>query len=393
MTSTDYIPCECGKRGTYQSQKQADDALKKIYKMGGIGPKGTVKCNIVPGIWHLTSKVGNNQQRYSALERELHVIMSVATDFIIDYIKHKYERSRGAEYKCSSRELLNATKAHHKAPLSQGTITSSIHKLKKDGTLTELDELDRSGGGRPGKMFTLTKILDEITNPKKNEGETKEMAKDSNENKVPAQAKTPLTVAPNPFDKVNERLDLIVTQLTGLSNGYSELAKRPSGGNVDEIANLLERLTNSLAQEESASLNAITDLKQLIQREASTTRVEIVNLGNRSFTVTAPADAVAEAVNKRLGDLQQDDSFVYRIREELDDAGGKTDKHITAQFNRVDNKLQILFEAWKKDHNAIADAIKTIQVPSSVANADDYRAGIREGIRLAAEMGLKVTEE
>lgn len=391
MTSTDYA-CLCGKKGIYDSKQKAEDALNRIFTKGGTGLSGVTRCHLQPGIWHLTSKIGNNQHRYSALERELHVIMSVATQFIIDYIKNKYERSRGAEYKCSSRELINATKDKHKAPMSQGTLTSAIFKLKKEGILTELDELDRSGGGRPGKMFTLTTILDEITNPK-NEGEKKEMAKDNNENKVPAQGKTPLTVAPNPFDKVNERLDLIVKQITGLANGYSELANRPSGGNVDEIANLLERLTDSLTKEESASLNAVTDLKQLIQRESSTIRVAIANTGNRSVDVSIPADAVAEAVNQRLGDLRKDDSFVYRIREELDDAGGKTDRHIKEQANRVDNQLKILFEAWKKDHDAIADVLKNISVPSSVANADDYRAGLKEGIRLAAEMGLKVTEE
>jgi predicted transcriptional regulator len=391
MSDQDYT-CLCGKKGVYDKKQKAEDALDRIFAQGGKGLSGVVKCHLQPGIWHLTSKIGNNHHRFSALERELHVVMSVATDFVTDYIKKKYERSRGTEYKCSSREIMRAATESSK-PLTSNNVSTAVYKLKKSGILTELDELDKSGkGGRPSPLFTLTSILDEITNPK-NEGETKEMAKDNNESKVPAQGKTPLTVAANPFDKVNERLELILTQLTGLANGYSELAKRPSGGSVDAVANLLERLTNTLAQEESASLNAIQDIKTLIQREASTVRVALANTGNRSADVSIPADAVAEAVNQRLGDLRKDDAFIYRVREELDDAGGKTDKHITAQFNRVDNKLQILFEAWKKDQHALADMIKNISVPSSVANADDYRAGIKEGIRLAAEMGLKVTGE
>lgn len=362
MVNIDYR-CVCGKQGVYDSRQKAEDALDRIFAKGGTGLSGVVKCHFQAGIWHLTSKIGNNHHRYLALERELHVVMSVATDFVTDYIKNKYEHSRGVEYKCSSRELINASKERHKAPMSQGTITSAIHKLKKNGTLTELDELDRSGGGRPGKLFTLTKILDEITNPKNDQGEKKDMVND----KIPAQPKTPLTVAANPFDKVNERLDLIVTQLTGLANGYSELAKRPTGGNVDAVANLLERLTNSLAQEGSASLNAIQDLKQLIQREASTVRVAIANTGNRSVETVLSFDPITERLDnlKKLIDSQSE------VHTEI---AGRT---------------RTLSEAMSK----LNLAIDSIQAPSPVANADDYRAGIKEGIRLAVEMGLRVTGE
>jgi hypothetical protein len=113
---------------------------------------------------------------------------------------------------------------------------------------------------------------------------------------------------------------------------------------------LLNAAVTGINREESFSLNAINDLRQEIKK--APVRVEV------------PASAVAEAVNIRLSDLGHDDSFIYRVREELDERISKTEK-----------------------------LISSVQVPSSVANPNDFREGIKEGIRLAVEMGLTVKSE
>lgn len=274
---------------------------------------------------------------------------------VIQYIKDKYRRT--GEYKCTTAELKEYI-AKRGGNYSINAVSTAIYQGKKDGNITELDGTP-AGSAKNARYFTLTEILEEVTKPKSNititQGE--EMA----EKKVPTQPSkgTPITVAANPFDKVNEQLKLISTQLQGLATGYSDLVKASSeqtnltrnvDARYDQLLSLLNSAVTGINREESFSLNAINDLKQEIKQ------------------VEVPASAVAEAVNARLSDLRRDDSFIYRVREELDDRIHKTEENI-------------------QQH--ITNMLASIQIPSSVDNPNDYREGIKEGIRMAVEMELR----
>lgn len=248
---------------------------------------------------------------------------------VIDYIKIKYRTS--GEYKCSVSEIRKALTAKPSFSSTPSSISVAVSALKSEGTLTALDEKDpeRKGkGGMPSYLITLTEILEEITSPKI---EKEKMTK------VPAQ----VTVATNPFDKVNSQLGELLSKVNGLATGYSQSVE------------LMQAIRNALMQEESHTLNAVSALRE-----------ELRNPPGLNIQI------LSDEINARLSDFSRNDSFIYRVREELYDRVDKTEDKL---LNEVTRLLQ---------------AIDSISVPSSVANADDYKAGIREGIKLAAELGI-----
>lgn len=251
---------------------------------------------------------------------------------VIDYIKIKYRTS--GEYKCSVSEIRKALTAKPSFSSTPSSISVAVSALKSEGTLTALDEKDpeRKGkGGMPSYLITLTEILEEITSPKI---EKEKMTK------VPAQT-TSVTVATNPFDKVNSQLGELLSKVNGLATGYSQSVE------------LMQAIRNALMQEESHTLNAVSALRE-----------ELRNPPGLNIQI------LSDEINARLSDFSRNDSFIYRVREELYDRVDKTEDKL---LNEVTRLLQ---------------AIDSISVPSSVANADDYKAGIREGIKLAAELGI-----
>lgn len=293
-----YENCACGKKGIFNSKEAAWGFLnrhKEYTHLANVTP-----CSQDPSIWHVTSKVNSSRTKLSLLERELHAEMATVKEQVVEYIRDKYDTT--GEYKCTTSEI---RKEFEKRGIFN--VSVAISALRKAGVITDLDEKDPTRKGPPSYKFALTEILDDVTNPKKKD--TKPVANDK-------PAPTPV----NPFDKVTDQLNLILTQLQGLSTGYSDLVRAMP--NKEFIASL------------------------------------------KSAGEPIDYERIANAVNHRLGDLTKDDAFVYRVREELDD--------------RI-HKLE--------------DLVRNIKVPSSVANPNDYREGLKEGIRLASEMGLQVKSE
>ena len=282
-----YENCACGKKGIFSSKEAAWGFLNRHKEYTHLS--NVVACSQVSDIWHVTSKVSSKQTRLSLLERELHAEMATVKEQVVEYIRVKYDTT--GEYKCTTSEI---RKEFEKKGISN--VGVAITALRKAGVLTDLDEKDPTRKGPPSYKFALTEILDDVTNPKK---------KDTKPVTVPSQKPAPIPV--NPFDKVTGQLNLILTQLQGLSTGYSDLVRATP--NKEFIASLIDY------------------------------------------------ERIANAVNSRLGDLTKSDAFIYRVREELE------------------------------------DLVKNIKVPSSVANPNDYREGLKEGIRLASEMGLQVKSE
>lgn len=218
---------------------------------------------------------------------------------IIKFIREKYKKT--GNYRFTSKDILQ-----HLESIGRGTTTHTVSvtlsRMKKRGIIANLGEKRESVEDSRAyyKYFTLTEILEKITTPNKEEG---------------LSVKIPDQPANNPFDKVNERFDLVLAQLKGLANGYAELASKPTRAvNISELA---------------------------------------------------------DAVNVRLNDLGREDSFIYAIKEELG-----------AEYVKlIENQQDIL------------SAVQELKVPSSVANPDDYHAGIKEGIKLAVELGITVKPE
>jgi hypothetical protein len=275
--------------------------------------------------------------------------MATIKNLIVEYITDKYRTTK--VYKCSTIEIREALTKNPQYLGTRSTVSPTISALKRDGILTELDEkVSREGkGGTPSYYFTLTSILEEVTNPS-NQKEEKNVAND----KVPAQPKQPpITVATNPFDKVNSQLGELLSKVNGLATGYSQSVE------------LLQAIRSALTQEESHTLNAITDLKNTLDPNPFIEGVrELTKSGN------FPSLVDADAINDRLQDLSRDNSFIHAVRMEMDDRIHKTEERLTNEVTKIIHTLNAL------------------PVPSSVANTDDYRAGIKEGIKLAVEMGL-----
>jgi hypothetical protein len=323
--------CGCGKLICFDSK---DEAISFILSPHGteIGVVRSYHCE-VGNTYHVTRKKSYYADSIESLEVELHRDMATVKEMVVQYVRDKYRTSQGTEYKCSVSEVREVLTAKPSFTYTESSISVAVSTLTREGVVTKLDErakVNGRRGGMPSYLFTLTEILEEVTKP---QPATINQKKEETVS-VPTQPKkpNPVTVAANPFDKVNSQLGEILTKLNGLVNGYSEIVKRPSNTDNSEVMDLLRVIADEMRNNNSA------------------TPVRI-----------------ADAVNDRLQDLGIENSFIYRMREEICEA---TDREAR----------------W---------VVENIAIPEGVSNSDDYRAGIKEGIKLAAELGisLKVTEE
>lgn len=300
--------CECGKL-KFDSANHAHkhNSKQRVYF-----------CDI-SSTYHLTNKVKWDSHKpppatamfsIRRLQRELNQ-MATIQQILLRYMEQKYNRT--GEYKCSSKELIE-----HMDKERPGTNRQQVHqelsKLKNSKVITSLDEPvpDQKGA----KYFCLTKHLDEVTKPVVKNEKTKvgDSTMATGELKKTEAAK-PTVVAANPFDKVNSTLGDILVKVNGLSTGYSKV------------------------------------IEQLVELRSIA-----------SSHVTVDGDKLADVINSRLGDLQQDDSFIYRVREEMHDMH----KSLTHLFNNVTAPANF----------------------DTLTDDEKYRQGIRDGIKLAVEMGL-----
>lgn len=280
--------------------------------------------------------------------------MATIKEWLIDYMGNAYKQNNVVEFSPSE---LRTKFAKANPTKNDSSVHTAIYQLKHDGIVVDLK---KSIPGKKGNFITLAKILEKETEP---------MSKKPTPVNVPAQP-TPMvkeepkkpTPAPiNPFDKVTTTLAEILAKVNGLVQGYSELVQKTP--NVDVTVDFSE-VTQMLSKHESAShhrYQASTErldiLKKVIdshfQNLQSSPSVHSVEIGG--------AKVIAEEVNRRLRDVTQEDTLL----------------------NDIYHMMSI----------NTSDIISKVAIPKEVTNQDDYRAGLKEGIRLATELSLTIREE
>lgn len=257
--------------------------------------------------------------------------MATIKQMVVEFLEGAYKQDP-TRYKFSALEILEGVQKKYPY-VKKSSLAPALTSLRTNGTLTVLEKIP--GGNSGAKYVALTTILDEVTRPKNdnNEGGEKNVANQENNTKGAAMAKKPseIAVAANPFDKVNSRLDELIAKVNGLAQGYADLAKRelPTTNN-GEVIDLLNKIQTAVAEP------VVVDSK------------------------------IADTINERLTSYVRDDSLIYRVREEMDD--------------RI-----------RAHERELKKAIKGIQIPPEFATLSDdekYQKGIRDGIKLAVEMGL-----
>ena len=322
--------CACGKL-KFRSVSLAN-------KYNGANKQRIYFCNI-SSTYHATNRGDNWDSskpqppvaRFNIrrLQKELND-MATMQEIILNYMRGKYKRTE--EYKCSSKEL-----TEHVLKERPGTKPAYVHqelsKMKNAKVLTGLDE--KVPDQRGAKYFCLTEHLDEVTKPKSNEVKQPEVTKVGETVGTVEVKKTevakPTVVAHNPFDKVNSQLGEILSKVNGIATGYAQMVERISSSDSAEIINLL---------------------------------VEIKDLA--SSHVTVDGDKLADVINSRLQDYQREDSFIYGIRGEVVNETGKSVEGI---------------------YHAL-DKLKAPEKFDNLTDDEKYRQGIKDGIKLAVEMGL-----
>lgn len=332
-------PCICGKRFSFINEA---DALEFARLSKSKKYSYAYKCNSNTGNWHLTT---HGSGKLKNLERELHEEMAnnskTIRQRITDYMWDSYQRHHTTKF--SSSMVVFALQQENPAT-RKPQIMQEISKAKKDGIIVSLHESvpDQKGA----VYFTLSRILEEETDPK-NVTETS-----IKKPEVPAQTK-PVPV--NPFDGVNKKLSEIKEAL-----GNSEITLDEE--DFDKLAGKLEeRLKTPLT-------DILAELREI--RTVTSTHV------------TVDGDKLADVINARLQNLKLDDSFIYAVREEVMNSGLHFAGDANSKFDLVTERMQ-----------RMADTLAEFKgVPSSVTNSSDYRVGVKDGIRLALEMGLKIDE-
>lgn len=320
--------CYCGKLLTFRSE---DDALA----FRSISTKRFTHahiCNSNTGYWHLST---HGAGKLKNLERELHEEMAnnpkTIRQRITDYMWDSYQRNKTTEF--SSQMVIFAVQQEYPSA-KKPNIMQEISKAKKDGAIVSLKKPvpDQRGA----VYFTLSRILEAETEPD-NVTETVKA-------EVPTQSK-PIPV--NPFEAVNKKLD----DLKGIL-GNSEITLDKE--DFDKLASRIEAKLN---------ISNAQILKELQELKTDTRHIKEI----ASTHVTVDGDRLADVINARLGNLKLEDSFIHKVTYSTD--------LLTERMQRM------------------ADTLAELKgVPSTVSNSSDYRAGVKDGIRMALEMGLKIDE-
>lgn len=350
--------CKCGKKFTFPNMTEANNFLltSRALKLGLIR---SYQCELRKGVWHLTShalhstsfKKGNprTQSNFSLLELELHREMATLKQWVIEYMGKAYKERNVVEF--TSSEIKDAyAKAFPEKPID--SIYGTIGFLKKDGIIVDLNK--RVPGTSKGSFFTLTRIIEKETSPVSKKSVPVNVPAQPTVKEEPKKA-TPAGMAANPFDKVNTTLAEILAKVNGLVQGYSELVQKTP--NVDVTVDFSE-IKEMFGKHESASYQ---------RYQASTERLDILkrmldsHFQNLQSSPSVHSVEIAEEVNRRLRDTTQEDTLLNDIY------------HIMSVNT--------------------SDIISKFAIPEGVSNQDDYRAGLKEGIRLATELSLTIREE
>lgn len=327
---TNYDHCICGKVLCYKTKEEAERRLRSLRSGGYKGkrmPTSVHRCEKAPDTWHVTSRM--QATKLSLLEEELHV--ATLRQKIISFMEETYNRDN-SQYKFSTAQVADALT--RKSPMiARTSVNAEISKLRKEDILVTLDEkVPNTPGG--AKYFVLAKHLEEVTKPKTN-AVIKEEVKVPEIKPIPSQ---PVSTPANPFEKVNNQLAEILTKVNGLAQGYSEITKSQR-----YQVSALERLSLAEAPKSTEILAALQVVHNAIKSASSSSDYDI------------------DALNRNLADTAK--PFMQRLK-------------IMYSNMIVDQTVDI---------KGLIDNLKT---PSSVTNSDDYKLGLKDGIKMAVEMGL-----
>lgn len=283
--------------------------------------------------------------------RELKEDMSAANNqlrqAIIDYMKREYERD--GTIKHTSESITKAT-LKKRSTWHKQSVMSELSRMKTDGLVINLEK----GPGNSVYVGSV-KLVEKATEPKSTPTVSIPSPAVSTENgnsAVTVKTKTPAEIAANPFDKVNSQLDTILSMLSGLAQGYSEIVKSnavPSTATVDAV---------TMVGELNAFINDKTDPNSLVMR------IQDMVQGMRK-DIAADIGHLDRAITSKLGPSVDTDAITRALAIKLD----------RANLN--------LSDAFRDNINRLI---------ASVDGSDDYKNGIKDGIKMAVELGLTATK-
>lgn len=365
--------CMCGKA------KYTEEVALKLIKARKY-LKGHYKCSL-SDTYHV-SKLKKNISPYGSrrfkfnknrLLRELHTEMATRKairERIIQYMLDSYERNKTTKF---SSQMVTFAVQQELGSVSKQVIAEELSRLKtKDKLIVSLNE--KVPDQRGAVYFTLSEILEKETEPENvTTIPNQDQAKKDIDSFIPP---TPKPIPVNPFDKVHERINSTATLIT--------TAMEAQDKQLNEIKLAVANSEVTLEDEDHKKIAEIVlgDLNEHIH----TLFGDIVNRINEvkqiaSTHVTVDGDKLADVINSRLQNLKLEDSFIYRVREENQKA-----------IEPIWDATKAVNDQTVKLSQTIQERIQNLAVPTGVSNSSDYRAGIKDGIRMALEMGLKLDE-
>lgn len=276
----------------------------------------------------------------------------------VEYMQNLYDKT--GEYKVSSgmiwEELVK------KFPtLNKQTLYNALNTLKRNKTVVNLDEPVPNQKG--AFYFALASVLDKVTEPKL-EVKPQTIAPVAKEEVKPVSTvakttpKLPSQVATNPLDKISSQLGEMLSKIDGLSKGYTEVVESQ---NLQRMA--MEAIAKHEVPDNTSILEKLNEVLGIVKDSEVSLDID---------DITQIRNAVTEILTS------PESQYIETIR---------------ALVSR-ENKRQTgtIFEHTASKMDGLISAMERIgfKVPENVNSSDDYKMGIREGIRLAIEMGLKL---
>ena len=216
-----------------------------------------------------------------------------------------------------------------------GMLTPKLSKYSKARIATTISVLKKENlltqldevvpNGNNARYFARTDILDKVTQPAKKEEVSEEMTK------VPNQVSSK-PAATNPFDSVNAKLATISNQLEEFKERFES----------DVPAFTPEDITKAITNQ------TLRDYGDILKRIDEVKRPE----------------QLTEAISSRIVD------------------------HYNEILSRVDSSLSNAMLAYGESFNDTLGEIHSHLKSNSNSLTDDYQRGLRDGIRMAVEMGL-----
>lgn len=288
------------------------------------------------------------------LKEERHY-MSTVREEIIEFMNSEYKRTK--EYKRTTAEIadhLFKLKGTH-----AGTVGAQMNTLKREGIIVTCGEVGATPKDRR-KFYALTEHVNKEI--KKMEEKKKKALASTVTPSIPPAAPAPVTPKPSAIiSPVERKLDEVLSILKTLADPESDL--------IEHMGALIH----------GALTAQTTELrKSMLSVEGNLT-------GVIKFKDSASVHNIAHAVNERLANLTFDDAFIYRIREELDDRAKQTEKTLnSALFIVEENTRGNIIDELEKLKRNLPEGYENL------SDSDKYKEGMKAGIMLAVEMGIKL---